>query len=201
MIENTRFGFTVAERERSGNLVWDVLIGGIPSTVERLPNGNTFVVSGNHLIEVSPNKKIVKKLLVPPNGMDCGQRLRDGNFAVVYRKYTKTEQLRFILELDPEGKELARVPLGSISDIGSIQKLATGAYLLAMPEVNRVIEVDSAGKVLWEVAIEHPQHVSRLRNGNTLVACWPTNQVVEFDPRGKQVWRLKTQMQPNAHRR
>ncbi len=56
---------------------------------------------------------------------------------------------------------------------------------------NKVIEIDAAGKILWEVAAMDPTSVIRLPNGNTLVACCFGNALIEFDRAGKQVWSLK----------
>ncbi len=54
---------------------------------------------------------------------------------------------------------------------------------------NRVIEVDSAGTIVWEIAgLNLPIDAERLINGNTLIIELGNNSVIEVDPGGTIVW-------------
>jgi hypothetical protein len=73
----------------------------------------------------------------------------------------------------------------------SAQRLENGNTLVSLQQGGRVVEVDSAGKITWEVRTGNsPQHAVRLENGNTLVTLMGSRQIVEYDPTGKTiVWR------------
>ncbi len=54
---------------------------------------------------------------------------------------------------------------------------------------NRVIEVDSAGSIVWEKAgLNLPQDAERLSNGNTLITGYGDQCVIEVDSAGSIVW-------------
>ena len=54
---------------------------------------------------------------------------------------------------------------------------------------NRVIEVDSAGSIVWEKAgLNLPQDAERLSNGNTLITEYGDQRVIEIDSTGSIVW-------------
>jgi hypothetical protein len=58
-----------------------------------------------------------------------------------------------------------------------------------MYSANKVVEMDTAGKQVWECNVQNPGHATRLRNGNTLVASIEGRKVIEFDRTGKtEVW-------------
>jgi hypothetical protein len=65
----------------------------------------------------------------------------------------------------------------------------------------KVVEVDAAGKVVWEYQIAGACYAQRLPNGNTLVVSNATG-IVEVDRHGKKVWeRAITSSLWRAHRR
>ncbi len=54
---------------------------------------------------------------------------------------------------------------------------------------NRVIELDSHGKKIWEHPVgTHPWACQGLSNGHRIVACYSTRTVTEYDGKGKIVW-------------
>ena len=69
------------------------------------------------------------------------------------------------------------------------KRLENGLILITLQTGNRVIEIDRAGKVLWELKnLKGPITAQRLENGNTLVAEVTGNRVAEWDRKGKLVW-------------
>ena len=64
----------------------------------------------------------------------------------------------------------------------------------------RVIEVDSAGKVLWEYPLAAAFGADRLRNGHTLITDYGGG-VIELDRQKNVFLRLKNLTNPNEARR
>jgi hypothetical protein len=110
------------------------------------------------------------------------QRLESGSTLVA------CADIQQIVEIAPDGTT------SSINVQGrpmSAQRLDNGNTLCALQQGNRVVEVDRAGKLVWEIRVgNNPAHAVRLENGNTLVCLMSSRQVVEYDPTGKTVvWR------------
>src|SRR5207247_868004 len=66
-------------------------------------------------------------------------------------------------EIDEKGKLIARTKVAGSLSWGSIEKLRNGRYLVALGGVGKVQEVDFAGKVWWEKAVNNPNRAVRLR--------------------------------------
>ena len=70
-------------------------------------------------------------------------------------------------------------------------RLSNGNILISDYMNHRVIEVDSAGNIVWEyssVGIEGLSDAERLTNGNTLIAAMNSHRVIEVDSEGNIVW-------------
>jgi outer membrane protein assembly factor BamB len=120
------------------------------------------------------------------------EKLRDGRFVYVTSGNT-------VFELEADGKVARQLNLGAIGNTSgwsSVERLPGGNYLVALYSNNKVVEVDAAGKVLWECKAANPGHATRLRNGNTLVANIEGRTVVEYDRAGKEVWSVKAPGRP-----
>jgi hypothetical protein len=67
--------------------------------------------------------------------------------------------------------------------------LGDGHTLITLQNSQKVVEVDSAGKVVWEISgVGQAFSAERLENGNTLVSAIGHNKVREFDRAGRVVW-------------
>jgi hypothetical protein len=184
----------VAEFDRDGKVVWEHKTpSSQPVSCQRLPNGNTFIATYNELLEVTRDHKVVSTRK-PGFTIWNGCKLRNGNILYVTGN-------NLVIELNPDGKEVARVTVNGTGGWASADKLANGHYLVALYSMNKVVEVDSAGKVQWEVSIQNPGHATRLVNGNTLVASIEGRKVVEFDRDKKEVWSQKVSGRPFHARR
>jgi hypothetical protein len=90
------------------------------------------------------------------------------------------------MELDASGK--IRWEMSGLQYPMSAQVLGNDRVLSAEQTRNRVVEMDTKGKVLWEKPVNQAFVVFRSRNGNTYVA--GRNQVTEFDRAGKQLYTI-----------
>ena len=178
----------VTERDRKGQILWEHRLQSQPVAVKRLPNGNTFIVTYQEILEVAPSNKVVYSH--PRPGMIYyGAKLRNGNIVYI----TSNNQ---VVEMDEAGKELKTIPVGNTGGWASVEKLSSGRYLVALYGSRKVVEVDESGKVIWEASIESPGHATRLANGNTLVACIEAKKVVELNRASRVVWEQPTVGRP-----
>ena len=75
----------------------------------------------------------------------------------------------------------------------SIQALPKGHFLVALGGAHKVVEIDQAGKVVWQCSAPSLGGATRLSNGHTLVASIDQQFVAEFDRDGKEVWKQSAQ--------
>jgi len=184
----------VTERDRAGKILWEQKVDNQPVCIQRLSNGNTFIVTYTEILEVTPGHKVVYSHKRP--GMIYhGQKLRNGNIVYV-------QSNNQIVEMDTSGKEVRSVTVGNTGGWASVERLLNGHYLVALYSAGKVVEVDDRGKVLWECSVVSPGHATRLRSGNTLVASIEGRKVVEVNRAGTVVWEQRTQGRPfHVHRR
>ena len=94
-----------------------------------------------------------------------------------------------LYELDPGGKEIGRLPLPRMKDLRLLRRLPNGHTLMTVSGPSRAIEVDAAGKVVWQATFPGKGYkASRLANGNTMVSTGGQVTLVELDPAGKIVF-------------
>jgi hypothetical protein len=151
---------------------------------QRLGNGNTFIGECNagRLLEVAPDGKVVKEIRLLPEGKDGGhlymrnaRQLANGHYLVTHYG----EQV--VREYDSQGKTVREIPAqgGPHSAI----RLPNGNTVIAcgdQPGGQRVVEVDGAGKTVWEVKSDELPGIrlklmaglQRLPNGNTIMCNW-----------------------------
>ena len=87
---------------------------------------------------------------------------------------------------DMAGKQVRVIPLPKNPMWVGLEEVEGDRFLVANSETGRVIEIDPAGKVLWETNVPGACGVARLPGGTTLVAT--SKRVVEVDRQGKVVW-------------
>jgi len=68
-------------------------------------------------------------------------------------------------------------------------KAVLGRTLIAFYGQNKIVELDSSGKVRWQQTVPNPWACQGLPNGHRLVACYSQNLIIEYDAEGKEVWR------------
>jgi HEAT repeat protein len=182
----------VSERHLKGKVLWEKSFPAQLMTAERLRNGNTFIATRNQLLELDKNGKEVFSYNRPNGDLMAARRLRDGQYAFLNYGWQYTR-------IDANGKEQKTGHLGAfpftVNPRGA-EILPNDHVVVAAWNMNKVSELDLAGKVVWEAAVQGPMSVSRLPNGNTLVASNNFMRVSELDRTGKVVWEYK---QNNIH--
>jgi hypothetical protein len=170
----------VTERDRRGNVLWQKQCTSSVISCTRLASGNTFIATTVELFEVNREGKTVFSWRKPT--IYFATKLRNGH--ILYGDNNSQ-----VYELDAKGKQLWTINLPGAA-WGSIEKLPGGRYLVCLYGGGKVVEVDAAGKVHWEVQVQNPTLATRLRNGHTLVGA--NRMVAEYDRAGKEVWKQTT---------
>jgi HEAT repeat protein len=186
----------VSEWNLKKELLWQRQLNGPPVGVQRLPNGNTFVVMANGMVELDRQGKEVFTFTRNTFDIMSGHRGPDGQTVFV----TNNGQ---VVRLDASGKEVKTFPIGGQAP-WSVQLLANGRVLVPLPNLNKVVEYDADGKQVWEAAVQFPFSAQRLPNGNTVVASYNMMKVLELNRAGRVVWEYKCQNNDRpyrAHRR
>jgi hypothetical protein len=173
-------GGQVTERNTKGEVLWTKKVT-FPLACQRLPNGNTFIVTLNQLLEVDRAGKEVFTHPRPGSDIIVGQKLRNGQIVFITNGGN-------MVRLDSTGKELRTVNVAAQQPNGSnIDVLPNGRILAPQYSNNKVVEYDADGKVVWGATVPQlqPTSVQRLPNGHTLVGSMSTQQMVELDRQGK----------------
>jgi hypothetical protein len=180
-------GGRVSERDLKGNVVWQVQVNGNPIGVQRLPNGNTFVVlQQNRLVEYDKKGAEVYSFQGPQ--MFRARKLRNGEIIFV----TATGQLTR-MEAKTQ-KQLKTFQVGNLGSLfGSIDILPNGHVVVPLYPNNRVVEFDRDGKEVGvALQVNNPNSAKRLPNGHTLVGSLNHQTITEFDRSGRVVWTHRT---------
>lgn len=65
-----------------------------------------------------------------------------------------------------------------------------GHTLITIYTSNKVIELDAAGKQVWEKSdLKQPWSSQGLPNGHRLICCYAGRHVIEYNAEGKEIWR------------
>lgn len=200
-------GKGVLEVTRDKKVVFQYDSKGEVFACQRLENGDTFVgeCTSGRLLELGPKGEVHFELRLLPEGTDGGhiymrnaRKLPNGNYLVAhYGQET-------VREYTPQGKEVWSVaaPGGPHSAI----RLPNGNTLIACGDLHKeanVLEVDSAGKTVWQVkhdelpgiGLKFMAGLQRLPNGNTVMCNWVGHgefgkapHLIEVTPDKKVVW-------------
>jgi HEAT repeat protein len=187
----------VTERDFQGKIVWERKVDGSPCNVQRLANGNTLIaVQGGPILEVDRAGKEVFRIANVPGGVWAARRSRRGDVVCL----TKDDQC---LWLDTTGKPRTTFATdNTFNAVGCVDLLANDHVLIACFKAGKVIELDRAGKKVFEWNVPGVMTASALPNGHILAACGDDAQrVCEVDRAGKIVWECKTAGQPFRARR
>jgi HEAT repeat protein len=176
-------GQRVTERNTKGEVLKQFAIQGNPMTAQRLPGGNTFVVTQNRLLELDANGKEVWAMQRQQHDVIRASKLRNGEVVFITNQGTLTR-------LDPKTQKVLKTfEVGQIGNIfGSIDVLPNGNVLVPLYGNHRVVEFDAQGKTVWQAQVQTPTSVTRLPNGRTLVSSVNTRRLSEFDRNGREVW-------------
>jgi HEAT repeat protein len=173
-------GARVTERNFKGEVLWERPAQN-PIGVQRLANGNTFIVCRNQLVEVTKDGKEVFTHNRPDYAIMGAHKLRNGK--IIF--FTNNGSAH---RLDANGKEEKSFGVGQIMWGGGADVLPNGNILVPQWNGNKVVEYDQDGKQVWEAPFQWPSSAVRLPNGNTLVSSQNSNKIGEINKAGKVVW-------------
>jgi len=158
-----------------------------------LDNGNVLFTTGNGVLELSSKGDTVFRY-DSSSKVFAVQRLGNGNTFI--GECTDGR----LLEVNRKGRTVRSVnilPEGATKSDGFIRnarKLDSGHYLVAGYSTKKVVEYDSAGRIVWETEVKGGAHsVARTEDGHTIVSSADKDKnpcITEFDEKGKVVWKL-----------
>lgn len=172
----------VVEREIGGKEIWSESMNQ-PVNVGRLPNGTTWAVGRNQIIEWERGEKSPKKQAFSFNRGEydivAGARTKNGEYVVL----TQNGQL---FQVDRKGviSKTHNVGGNGINYYSSVEVLPNGKVLATL--MNEVAEYDMAtGKQTWTAKFQFATSATRLRNGNTMVGHQNSGRIQQLDKDGK----------------
>jgi hypothetical protein len=174
-------GDRVTERDSAGNIIWEFHIDK-PLVAQRLPNGHTFMANEQQFLEVNREGKEISSLR-----RGVGDRimkackLPNGDIACVTTS-------RLFFRLDAQGREVAAFPVNMATSGGRLEVLPSGHVIVPIKDLDRVVELDGNGRIVWQAYFNQPVAAVRLPSGNTLVTSYRETRAVEIDRSGKEVW-------------
>jgi HEAT repeat protein len=192
-----RNGNRVTERDRRGRVVWECPAPRQAIACQRLPGGTTLVATFTELFEVTRDGKRVFEYR-HPGGFRHAVKTRDGHTHFV----TSTG---LVGELGADGRLRRTVRPAKYAEgaahWASVEPRPGGRYLLALGGANKVVEIDPAGRILWEASVASAVFATRLPDGHTLVSSFQGRALVELDRAGHEVHRQALQGRPFTVRR
>ena len=165
----------VTERDLRGTVLWKVE-GIAPVSVQRLPNGNTFIPCNNQLIEVEPSRQRG----VSSHGRQGSPR-RDGCPMAASSPSTETKSSNWTRA----GTRSSGSPV-MVGGAGCNEVLDNGHVLALSPGMGNLTEFDQDGTEINHFDQPGAAHAFRLPNGHTLVMVRGT-KYVELDKNWQQI--------------
>jgi len=207
------YGNRVEEVDRMGKVLWKYELDPINreiGTAQRLYNGNTLITelgSKPRLLEFDSQAQVIRNEFPLQPETDnahmqtrMARPLRSGNFLVPHllafavKEYTPAGEIVRTFKTDLEsigGRPAENWPFTAI-------RLDDGNTLISLTHGNKVIEINQAGEIVWQVnnqdvngLFKDPCGCQRLANGNTVVGSHAANQgisMVEVNVDKKIVW-------------
>ncbi len=165
---------------------------GRPTACQGLSNGHRLIADSQEgmILELDDKATPIWKSPKLNEQVFSLQRLENGN--------TLASVHSGLMEFTPAG-EVTQLAVEGIP--ASAQRLSNGHTVVALLNQERVVELDAAGNVVWEVrGLSGPNHATRLDSGNTLIVQLFSNQVIEVDRSGlRTVWKSAVPLvQPRA---
>lgn len=200
----------VREVKQDKTTVWEypAPAGSETQSCQPLPN-DLFLIGEAHdggpsfLYEMGRDKKISKTITIQTANMGAGhdqfrqvRKTPAGTYLITYQRDGGPAE-----EYDGDGKLLRTLPCGRFVAI----RLSDDNTLISCGDNHRIIEVDPANKIVWDVQekdipgnqLLFVAGLQRLPNGNTVVANWSGHvgsvtqpQVFEITRDKKVVWQV-----------
>jgi hypothetical protein len=179
----------VVEYDASGQECWRREdLPGLPTSVQRLANGNTLLACGhrgNKVVEIAPNGRIAWEVRIPGRPTDA-KRIAEGRTLV-----TLLEAAR-VVEVDATGEEIWRLG-AELNDPYSAQPLENGNILVSEYGPGRVREFTREGREVWsQLGLDSCYCAQRLENGHTLIADKKGLREIDHDAKVHWIRRYST---------
>ncbi|WP_339682137.1 hypothetical protein [Gimesia maris] len=177
-----RYG--VREVNPDKETVWDYKIPREPgkqeiNSCQPLPDGKVLILDcGNQkLLEVDRDQKVTYSIDLPDGGKNIHNRYMQARKTPQDTYLISYRDNKVILELNADGKEIWRFKLNDNDRAFTAIRLANGRTLIPCITSYRIIEVDPAGKITWELdkqddlgfELLYPVGVQVRKNGNLVV--------------------------------
>src|SRR5262249_45611172 len=143
----------ITERDLKGKVLWERPMNQ-PKSVQRLPNGNTFMVGQGQIIEIDKaGKEVLNYNRMNFWDIVSATRLKNGEIIFV-------TQQGLVTRLDKDGKkELKRFQTnagGGIYYLGHIDVLPNDHVIVPNFNFGKVTEYDANGKEVWTASVTQP---------------------------------------------
>jgi hypothetical protein len=183
-------GMRVTERDLKGAILWEHAVRENLVSVQRLPNGNTFIATYSQVFEVTREHKELYNYQTKYGTIYSAAKLRNGHIA-----YLGANDV--LAEIDDKGQEIRKLKVdASGAGLFKFEPQLNGRFLLGQNLAHKVVEFDGAGKAVWECPLSNANSVERLSNGNVLACSWADKRVVEVNRGGKVLWEVKLEGGP-----
>ena len=176
----------ISERDFKGAVIWEKQVGGNPIAIQRLPNGNIFVVKNTGLVEYDRNRNEVYSYNHPQGNLIRGKKLRNGEVVFLINQGNGR-----VVRMDTKNnKELQGFNVGPVGSIfGNMDVLPNGNIIVPDWNSRTVKEYDKDGKEVKSFNTgQFPLAAVRLPNGHTLATTQNPGKVIEFNAAGTEVW-------------
>jgi hypothetical protein len=187
------------------------------NTAQLLDNGNIMLTEAGakpRILEINREGKIVVEVALQCQNTNhhmesrMARKLANGNYLVpqlfdkVVREYTPKGEIVWEFKTPAEPKD--SWPFTAI-------RLPSGNTLVNCTHGNRVVEVDPAAKIVWQISnadlpsklLNDPCGAQRLPNGNTMICSYAIGagrtKLVEVTPDKKVVWTFTEEKGPGIH--
>jgi len=176
--------------------------GGGTYACQRLANGNTMIGenSTGKVLEVTPAGKVVFELQTSPvnlgdhHNMRMARKLNNGNYLVCH------SGAHVVKEYTPKGEVVLELKTPNIA----FSAIRTAAGTTLVGALDKIMEFDAQGKVVWEfstkdipgVSIHNMTGIHLLPNGHIVTGCYSAYDknegcgLLEITKDKKLVWRL-----------
>jgi hypothetical protein len=163
---------------------------------------HSFIVFGAETYRVSGTGEVVWS---DGRGTRDGFVLGDGVVVMALSKDARQYPGGGAIALDLAAGKVIFEYRGTQSEVNTVQRVGEGRYMLTEAgDRPRILEVDSAGKIVLQVPVAaqtRDHHLQtrmarKLANGNYLVPQLLDQVVREYSPEGRIVWEAKTPAEP-----
>lgn len=179
----------VIEFSHKGKVLWERAFDDGPVSVQRLPNGNTFVATYTTFWEVRRDGTVAFSRPAGHHGrISDANKMPDGRIVCLF----SNNELVFFAR---DGQVLSQTKMESW---GGVDVQPNGNVVVSLIQANKIVEVNGAGQILWQVALPGAWVGTRLPDGTTLIGSKKEQKMFRVDAKGKVLWEKQVDGHPHA---